>query len=78
MRVEIYNTLNDWIEANNLAHDTCKNLDGYNSVMYSSNPILTIDDKFMLPELEQFSNELKVVGFNFVELDLSLIKQQDI
>lgn len=78
MRVEIYNTLNDWNEANNLAHDTCKNLDGYNSDKYSASPILTIDNKFILPELEQFANELKAVGFNFIELDLSIIKQNEL
>ena len=75
MRVEIYNTLNDWNEGNNLAHDTLKNLDGYNSGKYSAGPLITIDDKFMLPELEQFANELKNVGFNFIELDIQLLNK---
>lgn len=76
MRVAIYETIEQWDKANQLAHETLIKVEGYTSEKYSENPLMTNDNKYLLPELEQFANELK--GFNFVELDLSTIKQFDI
>lgn len=78
MRVEIYNTLNEWNEANNLAHETLVKLKGYNSLKYTESPLVSTENKFLLPELPKFANELKAVGFNFIELDLSIIKQNEL
>jgi len=73
-RGQIYNTLIEFKEADNLAHETLKGLNGYNSNAYSINPIITTDNKFILVELKGFESELKESGFEFVNLDKSIIK----
>jgi|TARA_Y100000310_G_scaffold167497_1_gene167273 hypothetical protein len=75
-RGQIYNTLNDWIEAEVLAHSTCKDLGGYTSDAYQAHPIETTDNKFILVELEGFEDVLS--DFNFKSLDKSIIKVEDI
>ena len=72
MRVAIFETLKEWEDANKLAHETLIKVEGYTSEKYSENPLITNDDKYLLPELEQFSKELKV--FNFVYFDLKNLK----
>ncbi len=76
MRVAIFETLKEWEDANKLAHDTLVKVEGYTSEKYSENPFMTNDDKYLLPELEKFSKELKV--FNFVEFDESNLKVNEL
>ena len=73
-RGQIYNTLIEFKEADNFAHETLKGLNGYNSNAYSINPIITTDNKFILVELKGFESELLEAGFEFVTLDKSIIK----
>tara|TARA_R110002167_G_scaffold54889_1_gene156359 strand:- start:2095 stop:2334 length:240 start_codon:yes stop_codon:yes gene_type:complete len=72
-RGEIYNTLSEWNEANDLAHNVCNASDKYTSNDYA-NPIITTDNKYVLIELKGFESELKNAGFNFVNLNKSIIK----
>jgi hypothetical protein len=74
-RGQIYNSLEDWNEANDLAHKLCNVSDKYTSTAYA-NPIETIDNKFILVELKGFESELK--DFNFINLDKSIIKIEEI
>lgn len=76
MRVAIYETIEQWDKANQLAHETLIKVEGYTSEKYSEKPLMTIDDKFLLPELEQFAKALK--GFNFVEFDLKNLKVNEL
>jgi hypothetical protein len=73
-RGQIYNTLIEFKEADNLAHNVCNASDKYTSNAYSLNPIETTDNKYVLIELKGFESELKNVGFNFVTLNKSIIK----
>ena len=73
-RGQIYNTSSEWIEANELAQETLKDLNKYTSNTYSLNPIETTDNKYVLIELKGFESELKNAGFNFVTLNKSIIK----
>ena len=73
-RGQIYNTLIEFKEADNLAHETLKVLNGYTSNAYSLNPIITTENRYVLIELKGFESELKNVGFNFVTLNKSIIK----
>ena len=74
-RGKIYNSLKEWNEANDLAHNVCNVSDSYTSNDYA-NPIETTDDRFILVELKGFEKELK--EFNFVDLETSIIKQLEI
>lgn len=76
MRVAIFETLKEWEDANLLAHETLVKLKGYNSKQYSGEPLMSVDDKYLLPELEHFSKELKVI--NFVDFDLKKLKQEEL
>lgn len=76
MRVAIFETLKEWEDANQLAHEILKKEEGYTSEKYSENPLMTNDDKYLLPELGQFSKELK--GFNFVDFDLKNLKVNEL
>ena len=73
-RGQIYNTSSEWVEANELAQETLKDLNKYTSNAYSLNPIETTDNKYVLIELKGFESELKNAGFNFVTLNKSIIK----
>lgn len=73
-RGQIFNTLIEWEKANELAQDTLKGLKGYTSNNYSSNPIITKDDKFILVELKGFEGALEEASFNFINLDKAIIK----
>jgi len=75
---QIYNTLKEWNEANDLAHKLCSVSDKYTSKDYASNPIETIDNKFILVELKGFEEILLNGGFNFVPLEKSIIKVNDL
>ena len=75
---QIYSSLNDWEVANKLANDTLKKLNNYTSIKYATNPIQTSDNKFILIELKGFEDELKEVGFEFTDLDKSIIKVTEI
>ena len=77
-RGQIFNTLIEWISSEDLAHETCLNEKKYTSKKYAKDPILTIDDKFILVELKGFEKELKDIGFNFITLDKSILKIEDI
>tara|TARA_R110000824_G_scaffold51729_8_gene144049 strand:+ start:675 stop:917 length:243 start_codon:yes stop_codon:yes gene_type:complete len=73
-RGQIYKSSSDWIEANELAQETLKDLNKYTSNAYSLNPIITTDNRYVLIELKGFESELKTAGFNFVTLNKSIIK----
>ena len=73
-RGQIYNTLKEWQEAENLAHKTCSNSKNYTSKKYLQSPIETTKNQFILVELKGFENELKKAGFEFKDLDKSIIK----
>ena len=77
-RGQKYNTLIEFEEADNLAHETLKVLNGYTSNAYSLSPIITTDNKFILVELKGFESELLEAGFEFVTLDKSIIKIEDL
>lgn len=76
-RGQIYNTLKEWNEANDLAHKLCSLSDKYTSNDYA-NPIETTDNKFILVELKGFKSELLDSGFEFIDLDKSIIKVSDL
>lgn len=71
---QIFNTLTEWDKYNDLAQETLKDLQGYTSKSYSSSPTISKDDKFILVELNGFAVELKEAGFDFVNLNESIIK----
>lgn len=73
-RGQIYNTKKEWDKANLLAHNTLKGLKKYTSKAYLIDPIITTSDKFILVELKGFENKLSKAGFEFKDLDTSIIK----
>lgn len=73
-RGQIYNTKEEWSVANDLAHNTLKGLKKYTSKAYDISPILTTDNKFVLVELKGFETKLSKSGFEFEDLDESIIK----
>lgn len=75
---QIFETKQGWAEAEILAHNTCKEKEGYTSEKYMTEPIETTDNKFILVELKGFETPLKGVGFNFVKLNQSIIKQPEL
>ena len=77
-RGQIYNSKSAWNTANNKAHNVLKDLEGYTSNAYASNPIQTTDNKFILVELKGFETDLKDAGFTFIDLSKSIIKIEDI
>tara|TARA_R110002167_G_scaffold224191_1_gene429588 strand:+ start:143 stop:379 length:237 start_codon:yes stop_codon:yes gene_type:complete len=74
-RGQLYNSLEDWNTANDLAHKLCSISDKYTSTDYA-NPIETTDNKFILVELKGFESILK--DFNFVTLKKSIIKVNEL
>jgi hypothetical protein len=91
-RGQLYSTLIEWGLANEKAHETLKpkqtsidednnpifHPNGYTSKKYQSEPIKTIDNKFILFELKGFEEELKNVGFDFKTYDKLIIKKQEL
>ena len=75
---QLYNTLEEWNTAESLAHTTCNMLNTYTSERYQLDAISTIDNKFILLELTGFESILMGVGFEFIELDKSIIKSTEI
>lgn len=75
---QIFNTLTEWETASVKAQETLKDLQGYTSKSYSSSPIISINDKFILVELKGFESELKEAGFDFINLDKEIIKIVDL
>lgn len=76
MLVEEFKTIEEYNEANQLAHKKLIKVKGYNSKMYASKkPIISIKNTYLLPIIERFKNHLP---FECKEIDESYIKVYDL
>lgn len=74
-----FKTIEEYNEANNLAHKTLSKSKGYNSPIYANEqPIISVKATYLLPLVEKFEKELNKVGLIFKEFDKSIIKQVEL
>lgn len=76
MLVEEFKTIEEYNEANQLAHKKLIKVKGYNSKMYASKkPIISIKNTYLLPIIEKFKKHLSFEG---KEINESYIKPRNL